>query len=187
MAYNELDENSLIAIGQQLVLGYGANYAGPTPFVPSSPFSRLLDDGTVVHIVQPGDTMISIALLYGLSLEELYEISGLNGDSVLRIDQEVIVQQPPAPVEVGGSTDLPSPTVTATATATPTHTPSPTATATATPEPTATEPLPTPTPIPEIEPEIGGVEVGGVLPIFIGVVGLFAFIGGFFLWMGRKR
>ncbi|MCB0027329.1 MAG: LysM peptidoglycan-binding domain-containing protein, partial [Anaerolineales bacterium] len=93
-AYNNLDENSLIAIGQQLVLGYGANYAGPTPFVPSSPFSRLLDDGTVVHIVQPGDSMISIALLYQLSLEELYAISGLNGDSVLRIDQEVIVQLP---------------------------------------------------------------------------------------------
>ncbi|MCB0005068.1 MAG: LysM peptidoglycan-binding domain-containing protein [Anaerolineales bacterium] len=186
-AYNNLDENSLIAIGQQLVLGYGANYAGPTPFVPSSPFSRLLDDGTVVHIVQPGDSMISIALLYQLSLEELYAISGLNGDSVLRIDQEVIVQLPPTPVEVGGSTDLPSPTATATATATPTNTPSPTVTATSTPEPTATEPLPTPTPIPEVEPEIGGVEVGGVLPIFIGVVGLFAFIGGFFLWLGRKR
>ena len=138
-AYNNLDENSLIAIGQQLILGYGASYAGPTPFVPSSPFSRLLDDGTVVHIVQPGDTLISIALLYGLSLEELYEISGLNGDSVLRIDQEVVVQLPPQPVEVGGSTDLPSPTPTATATATATATPSPTATATATPEPTATE------------------------------------------------
>lgn len=150
LAYNNLTANALLSIGQPLILGYTPNAsallsgssASSTDLVPAQFRSAELraEDGAFIHRVQPGDTLIGIAVRYGLSLDEIYDVSGLGPDDLLTIDQVVVVGWLPQPASTGGSTDFPAP---------PTDTPQPTAPPTVTPTFTPT-PLPTPTEPPAV-------------------------------------
>lgn len=62
------------------------------------------------HIVRAGDTAFGIALLYGLSLDELLAFNQLSADTLLQIGQELLIRPP---------TPTPEPTPTATPTLTP--------------------------------------------------------------------
>jgi LysM repeat protein len=51
-----------------------------------------------VHVVQPGDTLLGIALQYGVSLEELYQVNGVLKPELLQIGQSIVI---PVPGSVG--------------------------------------------------------------------------------------
>jgi LysM repeat protein len=51
-----------------------------------------------VHIVQPGDTLLGIALQYNVTLEELYQVNGVLKPELLQIGQEIVI---PVPGSVG--------------------------------------------------------------------------------------
>ncbi|MDX1413605.1 MAG: endo-1,3-alpha-glucanase family glycosylhydrolase [Candidatus Promineifilaceae bacterium] len=143
--YNSLDADSVIQVGQTLLLGYSILPDGSVP-VPDNPFAKIRPDGTIIHTVSAGDSFFGIAATYGLSLEEFFEISELEEDSVLQIGQEVKVGHSPQPDDIGGSSNMPedptveSPTLAQpTANTTVTVSPSPTAN-----PPTATIEPPTP-------------------------------------------
>lgn len=51
-----------------------------------------------VHVVQPGDTLMGIALQYGVSLEELYQVNGVLKPELLQIGQIIAI---PVPGSVG--------------------------------------------------------------------------------------
>lgn len=97
------------------------------PLVTSTPAS----DGTVVHVVEYGQALITIAQAYGISVNDLKAMNALTDDS-LYAGQKLIIH-------LGA---------TATVTITPTRTPVPTRTPTATRPPSTTTPLPTITPTP---------------------------------------
>ncbi len=186
--YNGLNESSVLRLGQRIILGYADRATGSSPpLLLASPYARLKPDGSIVHVVQPGDTLISIAITYGLDLPTLFTVSGLDGSSVLQINQEVTVGAAPRPAAVGGSTDAPTATATHTPTPTlsPTPTASPSATATSQPEdtpiPTATATLPAPEALPD-----DSLRPRDLLPLFLGVVSLLALTGGIFLYLGRR-
>jgi uncharacterized protein YkwD len=80
-------------------------------------------DGSIVHIVQPGEVLLNIAIAYNVKLSQLYELNYLNDKSVIYPGQKLKIKGP-------------DPTTTPTATATPTHIP------TATHRPTRTPTLP---------------------------------------------
>jgi LysM repeat protein len=117
-------------------------------------------DGSVVHIVQSGQTLIGIAQAYGISVTEIKTLNNLTSDNIYVGDALLII---PA--------GTPAPTDTATATATATHvvtsTPQPTRTPTAVP--TVTAILTTPTLMPmETSPDL----VGNILVVVIAVLGV---------------
>lgn len=59
-------------------------------------------DGSIVHTVQEGDTLFGLALLYGVSVDQIRTLNGLESD-LLRIGQELLIvpaqatPTPPAP------------------------------------------------------------------------------------------
>jgi uncharacterized protein YkwD len=112
----------------------------PATFVPPSTYKTSVApsitntpnaDGSIIHIVQSGDTTLGIAIAYGLSLNELLTLNGLTEKSVIYPNQKIIVR--------AGFTPTPTPP-TSTPTKLPTITPWPTST------PTTTTTLPPPTP-----------------------------------------
>jgi hypothetical protein len=133
--------------------------------------------------------MIGIATRYDLTLDELYEVSGLDENSMLQPGQEIVVGFQPRPEEVGGSTNSPGETPEAatpspTAPPTPTTTPSPTATIV---EATAVSPA-TPAAVPTnaLATQENGRSPGTILPTILGVIGLLAIGGAILLFLSRK-
>ncbi len=165
------------------------------------------EDGAILYSVESGNTIIEIALLYGLTLDEIYGLNGLNGSSLLSVGQEVIVGYVPEPTGdlVGGSADLPA------VPETETPTPAPTATATLAapvvptlppPSPTAAviSALPTaepePTPEPELQPVSqaveqteSGLEIEQIYLIFLilSIVILLTSVGLLLVYLGRRN
>ena len=153
----------------------------------------ILAYGTMVHVVASGDTFIGIATTYNLTLDGLFEVSGLDTNSVMQPGQEVVVGFKPRPQEIGGSSNLAGEELdTPTATAVPTETaPPPTATliptAKATATITATETAVF-TLIPENQPDSSsGIRIQSVLAALLGLVGALALGGAVILLVGRNR
>ena len=91
-------------------------------------------DGAIVHVVEAGDTLIGIATRYGVSVEDLLALNGLERSTILRIGQNIIL-----------ALVTPTPTVTATWTPSPTSLPAIRASSpTATRPPTEVGPITTP-------------------------------------------
>lgn len=140
--------------------------AAPTisPLVTSTP----APDGSLVHEVQPGQALWSIAIAYGVTLQDLYNLNGLSEGAVIRPGDKLVVRQA-----------LPTPTVTMTLT--PTLTLPPTVTrmpATRTLQASRT-PAQTDTPTPEAAPIAGSndpilllIAGGAVLGAVLLLVGL---------------
>lgn len=97
-------------------------------------------DGSLIHVVQPGETLWSIAVAYGVTVDQLKAYNNLSPTPVIFAGSKLMVKPPFTPT--------PSPTITSTP-APPTRTPRPTSTAappTRTPTPTL-RPTPTKAPI----------------------------------------
>lgn len=139
LTYNNIREGDVLTVGTALIIGYTVLPDGST-MMPGNPQGRIRPDGTIIHIVAAGDSVISIATRYNLTIEGFYEISGLDENSVLQPGQEITVGHQPRPKEVGGSSNLPGELESATPTAT-----TPPATTPATETPTVTAPPPTAT------------------------------------------
>ena len=82
--------------------------SGPTvtsaPYVNPIITSTPAADGTIIHIVQYGQTLYGIAEAYGISITDLLNLNGLTEDSVIYPDEQLVIVQ--------GTGETPTPTAT---------------------------------------------------------------------------
>ena len=110
---------SAIRPGQQVYLP-PAFYASPTPRPPCGP-----PIGWAVYIVQPGDTLYSLSLRFGVGIDAIRRANCL-GDYVIYVGQALYLPPlPPTPIPTPVPTSTPVPTLTPTPPFTPTLTQTP--------------------------------------------------------------
>lgn len=102
MALNHLSEDSILYPGQQIVISLGQ--AGAAPESLSAPLDRPitqpadlnnLPPGAVVYTVQPGDTLLAIALRYGVNPDDIAALNALPDVNVLAIGQRLVISLTP--------------------------------------------------------------------------------------------
>lgn len=154
LALNGLQVDWPLRIGQKLIVNPGNITPSPTLL----PVQRLTpaSDGKYYHIVQSGETLLWIANLYDVPLNDLMAWNGLSGSSIIRPNQRLFLQ------------------VTPPATVTPTPAP-PTITPTATDIPVSLTPTPA-APSPTVAPIsfVGNVPLlwGGLISLAVAALGL---------------
>jgi LysM repeat protein len=134
----------------------------PTQVARAAPVLKAteLPDGSVVHTVGPGQTLWTIAAVYGVDLETLMSLNGLSSGSLLHEGDKIIVQPSWTPAASPSPTSAPSTTPRSPATP---------------PEYTAPPPSSTPTPTPVPGPNLGDL-IGGLRPVNLILIGLGALL-----------
>jgi uncharacterized protein YkwD len=88
-------------------------------------------DGSVVHVVRSGQTLIGIAIAYGVSVAEIKSLNNLTSDAIY-VGDKLIIHEANTPGPTSTTTATTTPTRAATATRNPTRTPTPSITLLAT-------------------------------------------------------
>lgn len=113
----------------------------PAPIIQPITMATPNPDGSVIHIVQPGQTLWNIVDAYNVSMADLLALNALIEEDPIYPDQQLLII--PASIEIEETPEttgtLQEPTNT------PTFEPSPTATESFTPTPSAIDIYPTPT------------------------------------------
>lgn len=78
-----------IVVGQQLIIPVSSSAPSPGPGAPST---------VIVHIVQPGETLFRIALLYGTTVEAITQANGISNPWFIYVGQQLNI-----PVAPGGA------------------------------------------------------------------------------------
>jgi LysM repeat protein len=87
-----LDPNNLTIGATILIPGYQPPAEEPAAEGAEGEATSTADEGEfVVHVVQPGQGLIEIAVLYGVSVEELAAANGMAVDDILRVGQELVI------------------------------------------------------------------------------------------------
>jgi LysM repeat protein len=129
-----------------------AGPSGPAPVVQAAPQA----DGSIVHTVEAGQTLWTIAAVYDVELEDLLQLNGLAENAVLHPGDRVVIQ----------------PGVSATATGVTGPSPSPERVVTVTPRrgtPTVS-PTPDTAPAPARNPASWALITGGLALLVLGIV-----------------
>jgi hypothetical protein len=136
-------------------VGAPSGPGGPAPVARSTPEA----DGTIIHIVESGQTLWTIAAVYGVELAELLQESGLAENAVLHPGDRVVVHRglPPTPTVA----ESPAPTIASLATL-------PTRVTTRTP--VRISPTPARAPTAPRNPTSVALIVGGAALLVLGVV-----------------
>lgn len=129
-------------------------------------------DGSVLHVVEAGQTLWTIAAVYGVDLQTLLDLNGLTSDSLLHAGDQILV--------VPARTPTPSPQATHTVIATPGTAYA--LRATVHPVPSSTFPQPTPT-----AAELGPSAVPTLRPGSLVLVGLGAALILFGVLLGLRH
>jgi LysM repeat protein len=136
-------------------------YQPSTPtIVPNTPNP----DGSIMHIVQPGETLGSLSMAYNVPLADILKLNGLTVKSVIFVNQKITIRvaNTPTPTQPTSTPTIPR-----------TMTPWPTSTLTS----TATDLPPTPTPSPGLPVSAAGGAVTSIVVAALLLAGLIALLG----------
>jgi LysM repeat protein len=145
-------------------------YTPPAPLYPSTPSivpNTPNSDGSIMHIVQPGETLGSIRLAYQVPLADILKLNNLTLNSTIYPNQKIIIRAAFTPTATRP-------------TSTPTTHP------TITPRPTSS-PTSTITPIPATPTRSPGLPVSTAGPAVIAIVASALLLAGLITILGRTR
>ena len=146
----------------------------PRPFIPIVT-STPLPDGKIIHVVASGDALWSIAVSYGVTMDEIRSLNNMAaGSTSIRIGQSLLIREAIGTVIVqaaspSGQAATATPTLTEAFTLSPpaqTRTPTPTEAVTLTMQPSSTQ-----TPLPPASPGVDRRSIGIAL-IVVCAIGL---------------
>ena len=126
-------------------------------------------DGSVTHVVQSGESLISIADAYKVSVAEIKALNGLTSDDIFPGDT-LIIRVAPTPGPTSTATSTATHTPEPTSTRRPTRTPAPTPHASATPGAASSAANPQP------PDRVGSILLGAM--ITLGIVGAGMMVAG---------
>jgi uncharacterized protein YkwD/LysM repeat protein len=139
-----------------------------TPVLTSTPNP----DGSIIHIVKEGESLLLIALSYNVSLQTIREFNGFTTQGIIIVPgQQIVIKKSFSDTSTGQANITTTSQPSSTATTAPSFTPRPPKTATPSPTPITLTSTPTPTSKPSFisQVSLGGV---GLFVLFLGVVGL---------------
>ena len=96
-----VDEASLRIVQappRSALISEGRPSAPTSPTLAHRPQSATRPDGSVVYVVQAGDTWFSIALAYGISIDQIAQLNHLQPGDSLAVGHELIIKLPVNPV-----------------------------------------------------------------------------------------
>lgn len=109
LAFNGLTENSILKVGQKILIPAPTPTptAGPTPPAVTAVFSPT--PSQIIHIIQPGETLIGIAQRYGVSQQAIMDANQIQNPDQITAGQSLIIPQGAAPTPnlKGSPTPLP--------------------------------------------------------------------------------
>ncbi len=115
---NGIGSDNLIHTGQRLIISTAPITVTPPPPPPLGATSTPLPNGTLIHIVQHGETLYSIARRYGVTLAQLRQLNGIGSDNLIHTGQRLVISvaaTTPTPTAQPNVTPLPTATATPTA------------------------------------------------------------------------
>ncbi|MBN2007369.1 MAG: LysM peptidoglycan-binding domain-containing protein [Anaerolineae bacterium] len=155
----------------------------PTPGPTNTPRGTATPspDGSIIHVVQAGDTLSGIAEQYNTTVDQITQLNALESTNVLYIGQSLVIAVPSSPLPAATATPEVVVTATVAITATvvvplPTPTPTPTATPllpptnTAMPAVATTSAVVQATVTPAFTSTTGGAETSGMMWVLVGVM-----------------
>jgi len=161
----------------------GSSYIPPATITPGGPTPIPIylvqtatpkPDGSVVHTVLSGQTLIGIAIAYDITVAEIKAMNNLTSD-VIYVGDKLVIQLANTPGPTATTTATITPTRAATSTRNPTRTPSPSSTSIATSIITQVDPTQAGTSQPASDPlgnilviAIIGLAAGGMILMIIG-------------------
>ena len=83
-------------------------YTPPPPLISPTPtivMSTPNPDGSIVHVIQPGDTLYAIAIAYGVSVNDIYNLNNINAKTIIYAGRKLTIRAANTPTPA-----LPSPT-----------------------------------------------------------------------------
>jgi LysM repeat protein len=106
LALNGIQVNWPLQIGQELIIDHGSVPPTPTPR-PLTPIEKLTpaSDGRYYHTVNPNETLSWIASLYDVRLSDLMAWNGLSDSSILRPEQQLLLNVTPPATETSQPAD----------------------------------------------------------------------------------
>jgi LysM repeat protein len=108
-AFNGLGESDVIQVGQVLqIAAPGATPAPTTTARPTETFVPGPTPGTVLHVVQSGDTLLGISLRYGVPMSIIQKANDIPDPEAIRAGQQLVIPIGPTGTPTAGPQATPT-------------------------------------------------------------------------------
>jgi LysM repeat protein len=110
LAFNNLNENSVLQVGQKILIPPPTQTPTPSSTPPEGTPPPNATPGQIVHIIQPGETLIQIAQRYGVAQSAIMSLNNIPDPNQIVAGQSLIIPQgsTPTPDALATATPLPS-------------------------------------------------------------------------------